>query len=105
MQHKFNCVNITDKSWRTWKNKLRPHTTLMQFKDRESELQQRGKNGQSREEVANLMSNYNYDADEKTNELKELLVSTFIFWDFNLQVNYVSLYWTPLVSRAKSSRT
>lgn len=63
----------------------------MQSKDRERELQQRGKNGQSREEVANLMSNYDFDADEKTNELKELIVSTFIFWDFNLQVIYVSL--------------
>jgi hypothetical protein len=51
----------------------------MQSKDRERELQQRGKNGQSREEVANLMSNYDFDADEKTNELKELIVSTFIF--------------------------
>lgn len=51
----------------------------MQFKDREKELQQRGKNGQSREEVAGLMSNYDFDAHEKTNELKELLVSTFVF--------------------------
>jgi hypothetical protein len=47
---------------------------LVQMKDRDKELQMRGKKGQSIEEVANLIWEYEDDITVKTHKLKEILV-------------------------------
>lgn len=47
---------------------------LAQMKDRDLELQMRGKKGQSIEEVANLIWEYEDDITVRTHKLKEIIV-------------------------------
>lgn len=47
---------------------------LVQMKDRDKELQMRGKKGQSIEEVANLIWEYEDDITVQTHKLKEIIV-------------------------------